>query len=67
MSDEGHRHEIGTLHGIGRRESDDWQRTVSRDISPEQWARFEANLSEIFQALGMEMTRPGPTRRRGAS
>jgi GTP cyclohydrolase IA len=59
MSDEGHRHEIGTLHGIGRRESDDWQRSIPRDISPEQWARFEANMAEIFEALGMEMDTPG--------
>lgn len=62
MSDEGHVHEIGTLHGIGRRESDDWQRSAPRAISPEQWARFEVNMREIFQALGMEMDTPGTAR-----
>ena len=62
MSDHGHADEIGTLHGIGRRESDDWQRSVPRSISPEQWARFEINMREIFQALGMEMDTPGTER-----
>jgi GTP cyclohydrolase I len=62
MSDEGRRHEVGTLHGIGRRESDDWQRSIPRAISPEQWARFEANLREIFEALGMELDTPGTDR-----
>ena len=62
MSDQSRGHEIGTLHGVGRRESDDWQRSIPRSISPEQWARFETNMREIFQALGMEMDTPGTER-----
>ena len=59
MSDEGHTHEIATLRGVGRRTGKDWQRSLPRDISPEQWARFEANMREIFEALGLEMDTPG--------
>ncbi|MDQ6919119.1 MAG: GTP cyclohydrolase I [Candidatus Dormibacteraeota bacterium] len=59
MSNDGHGHEVGTLRGLGRRDSDDWQRSTPREIGPEQWARYEANMREIFQALGMEVDTPG--------
>ena len=62
MSDEVHTHDTATLRGLGRRESDDWQRSAPREISPEQWTRFEANMREIFEALGMEMDTPGTER-----
>jgi GTP cyclohydrolase I len=62
MSDEVHTHDAATLRGLGRRESDDWQRSAPREISPEQWTRFEANMREIFEALGMEMDTPGTER-----
>jgi GTP cyclohydrolase IA len=62
MADDEHSHEIGTLRGVGRRESELWQRSQPRHISPEQWARFEANMREIFVAMGMEMDTPGTDR-----
>lgn len=40
----------------------DWQRTRPREISAEQWARFEANVAEIFQAFGMDLQTPGTER-----
>src|SRR5437879_5504261 len=37
-----------------------------RDIAPEDWIRYEANMAEIFQAMGMDLGTPGtastPTR-----
>lgn len=62
MSDEHGTEEVATLRGIGRQESEDWQRSQPRRISPEQWARFEANIAEIFQAFGMAMDTPGTDR-----
>jgi len=59
MDEDQHSREIATLKGVGRRESQDWQRGKPRDITPEQWARFEANIREIFEALGMELGTPG--------
>src|SRR5207253_6514217 len=47
---------------LGRQESEDWQRSQPRTITPEQWARFERNIGEIFEALGMEMDTPGTER-----
>ena len=51
--------ELASLRGLGRREADDFQRSQPRQISAEQWTRFEANIREIFEALGMEMDSPG--------
>jgi GTP cyclohydrolase I len=43
-----------------------WLQVRPRDVSPQQWARFEAHMAEIFEAFGMEMHTPGtettPTR-----
>jgi len=30
-----------------------------RDIAPEDWIRYEANMAEIFQAMGMDLGTPG--------
>jgi GTP cyclohydrolase I len=62
MSDHEHPHEVASLHGLGRQAAEEWQRTQPRHISPEDWARYEANIKEIFAALGMEMDTPGTDR-----
>jgi len=62
MNDEGHSHDIASLHGLGRQASEDWQRTAPRTIEPADWARFEANIGEIFSALGLDLTTPGTER-----
>jgi len=54
--------EVAALHGIGRQDSEHWQRSRPRQIRAEQWARFEGNIREIFEALGMEMDTPGTDR-----
>jgi GTP cyclohydrolase I len=59
MSEPHRPHQIGALRGVGRRESEDWQRSKPRDISPEQWTRFEVNMREIFEAMGMELGTTG--------
>lgn len=35
---------------------------VHRDITNEQWRRFEGYMAEIFQSLGMPLTTPGTVR-----
>ena len=40
----------------------DWERLHRREISEEQWQRWEGWMSEIFSALGMEMGTPGTER-----
>ena len=34
-------------------------RLAPRDISPTDWQRYEENLAEIFEALGMPLDTPG--------
>ncbi len=41
-------------------EGRDWERVRPRRISEADWKRFEGNISEILQALGMRLD----TRRR---
>jgi GTP cyclohydrolase IA len=36
-----------------------WHAAEARNIAPEDWDRFEAYMSEIFAALGMELDTPG--------
>jgi GTP cyclohydrolase I len=54
---------------LGLDESDEapsWERLRHREISPEQWSRFQGYVAEIFAAFGMDMespsTRPTPRR-----
>jgi hypothetical protein len=35
---------------------------LARDVSPEQWIRYEAYMAEIFQAFGMNLDTPGTRR-----
>ena len=42
--------------------SPDLQRLNPRHISPEQWERYEGYMTEIFGALGMDLTTPGTRR-----
>ncbi len=42
-------------------------RLAPRDISPTDWQRYEENIGEIFEALGMPLdTRAQPRRRSGS-
>ncbi len=40
-------------------EGRDWERVRPRRISEADWKRFEGNISEILQALGMRLDTPG--------
>lgn len=39
-----------------------WDHVLTRDVSPEQWVRYEAYMAEIFQAFGMPLDTPGTRR-----
>ena len=39
-----------------------WERLHPRQVSDEQWARFESHMREIFGAFGMELDMPGTER-----
>lgn len=47
-------------------ETSRWERVSPRQISGEQWRRFESHMAEIFEAFGMDLDTPGtratPTR-----
>lgn len=38
-----------------------WLQTAPRSITAEQWQRFEANITEIFGAMGLGTDTPGTT------
>lgn len=67
MSDTGHPAEHGapsersvaTLRAGDPEESTLWEHLVPRDVSDEQWSRFEDNVAEIFSAFGMDLDTPG--------
>jgi GTP cyclohydrolase I len=40
-------------------ESTLWEHLVPRDVSEEDWNRFEGNVAEIFSAFGMTLDTPG--------
>jgi GTP cyclohydrolase I len=40
-------------------ETSAWEQITPRVITPEQWNKFERNISEIFSAFGMDMGTPG--------
>src|SRR5919201_3032297 len=42
--------------------SPDFKRLRPRRITPEQWARFEGYMAEIFAAMGMPLDTPGTAR-----
>ncbi|HEX6350477.1 MAG TPA: GTP cyclohydrolase I [Candidatus Dormibacteraeota bacterium] len=42
-----------------------WERTQPRNLSAEQWTRFEEHMREIFEAMGMDTDTPGTTRTPG--
>lgn len=39
-----------------------WERLNHREISSEQWQRFESHMREIFSAMGMDLASPGTER-----
>ncbi len=48
---------------VEEEESDrSWERVNHRQISPEQWQRYEDWIAEIFEALGMDLGTPGTER-----
>ena len=49
---------MNRLTPVGR----DWERLHPREITQEQWDRYEGWIAEIFTALGMEMGTPGTER-----
>ncbi len=48
--------------GLDAEETSPWEQVLSRTVSPEQWARFQAYMAEIFEALGMDLRTPGTQR-----
>jgi len=36
-----------------------WEPEQARTIAPEDWARYERNVGEIFEAFGMDLNTPG--------
>ena len=36
-----------------------WEPDDEREITPEEWARYEQNVAEIFEAFGMDLDTPG--------
>ncbi|GAC1371289.1 MAG: GTP cyclohydrolase I FolE [Actinomycetota bacterium] len=39
-----------------------WDRLVPRELSPQQWTRYEGYMAEIFAAFGMDLASPGARR-----
>src|SRR2546430_101436 len=39
-----------------------WETSRRRRIGPEQWARFEGYVAEVFEAFGMDLDTPGTIR-----
>jgi GTP cyclohydrolase I len=35
-----------------------WEHLVPREVRPEDWSRFEANIAEIFSTFGMDLDTP---------
>ena len=61
---ESHQHDpvVGSLHGIDEEDLETWQRTKPRQISAEDWQRYERNVAEIFGAFGLDLGTPGTER-----
>lgn len=36
-----------------------WEHLAPRDVSAEDWGRFEGSVAEIFSAFGMDLDTPG--------
>ena len=53
---------VGSLHGVDEEDHEAWQHIHRRVVTPEQWARYEANVGEIFEAFGMHLNTPGTER-----
>ena len=48
-----------TRNVVELRHAPPWAETVERTIAPEDWRRYERNLAEIFEALGIDLDTPG--------
>ena len=47
---------------IDPEETSPWERTAPRPIAAEDWTRYEGYMSEILQAMGMDLGTPGTER-----
>src|SRR5207302_9065806 len=55
-------HEQGVEHVHLPRDDEEVRRpdlVRHRELAPEQWARFEANVAEMFSAFGLQLGTPG--------
>ncbi len=52
---------VGSLESEPQ-EDREWERVAPRDISDEQWQRFERYLAEVFKVMGMPLDTPGTRR-----
>ena len=58
----GHEQAVGSLHGIDDEDQEAWQRTKPRQLTEEQWVKYEKSIAEIFEAFGMDLKTPGTER-----
>lgn len=61
MTAQPHDH-VGSLETFDEEDLSAWQRRHPRQLSAEQWKRFEKNVAEIFEAFGMDLGTPGTQR-----
>ena len=65
MTDTGHPAQRPPGGGIAALKAGDpeegtlWEHLVPREVSDEEWNRFEGNVAEIFSAFGMDLDTPG--------
>jgi GTP cyclohydrolase I len=50
---------IATLKARDPEEGTLWEHLVPREVSEEDWSRFEESIAEIFSAFGMDLRTPG--------
>lgn len=50
--------DVGSAIRLDPEELSSWENVTPRAISKEQWQRFEGYVSEIFEALGMQLDTP---------
>ena len=53
---------LGDLDDVLEENGNDWQRVRPREIHPEHLARLEEHAREIFETLGMDLSRRSSSR-----
>ncbi|MDQ6746998.1 MAG: GTP cyclohydrolase I [Candidatus Dormibacteraeota bacterium] len=43
-------------------ETNAWEKAAPRDLTPDDWKRYEGYMAEIFQSFGMDLKTPGTER-----